>query len=99
VVDAIYLALLDAGVPDREVARVERLVSTFVLGYAISETGGRFAMGTLSVRERRAQLAEADLPAHHRLAAELEAGWSWDAEFETDLDDLVRLVESVAGLS
>jgi AcrR family transcriptional regulator len=99
VVDALYQALLDAGVPDSEVARVERLVSTFVLGYAISETGGRFTMGTLSVRERRAQLAEAELPAHHRLATQLEAAWSWDAEFETDLDDLVRLVENVAGLS
>ena len=95
-VDAIYQALLDAGVPDGDVARIERLLSTFVLGYAISETGGRFTAGTLSVRERRAQLADTELPAHHRLARQLEAPWSWDAEFEADLDDLARLIEDVA---
>lgn len=94
VVDAIYLALLDAGVPDAEVARVERLVSTFVLGYAISETSGRFAAG--DPRERRALLEGTELPAHRKLADQLETATSWDAEFEADLDDLVRLVENAA---
>jgi AcrR family transcriptional regulator len=94
VVDGIYQALLDAGVPDAEVARVERMVSTFVLGYAISETGGRFAAG--DPRERRALLERIELPAHRRLADHLEAMKSWDAEFEADLDDLVGLVENVA---
>jgi AcrR family transcriptional regulator len=94
VVDAIYQALLDAGVPDIEVARVERLVSTFVLGYAISETSGRFAAG--DPRERRALLTGADLPAHRMLAAKLETATSWDAEFETALDDLAGLIENVA---
>ncbi|MGH3203016.1 MAG: TetR/AcrR family transcriptional regulator [Streptosporangiaceae bacterium] len=94
VVDSIYQALLDAGVPDAEVARVERMVSTFVLGYAISETGGRFDAG--DPRERRALLAGVELPAHRKLTEHLEATVSWDAEFEADLDDLVRLVEKVA---
>jgi AcrR family transcriptional regulator len=94
VVDSIYQALLDAGVPDREVARVERLVSTLVLGYAISEAGGRFAAG--QPRERRAMAAGADLPAHRRLASQLDAEVSWDAEFEAALDDLTTLVEGVA---
>ena len=94
VVDAIYQALLDAGVPDSEVARVERMVSTFVLGYAISEAGGRFARNDW--RERRAQLEGVDLPAHRKLITVLEAPWSSDAEFEADLDDLVKLVEDVA---
>ena len=94
VVDAIYLALLDAGVPDAEVARVERLVSTFVLGYAISETSRRFAAG--DPRERRALLEGTELPAHRKLADQLETATSWDAEFEADLDDLVRLVENAA---
>jgi AcrR family transcriptional regulator len=94
VVDAIYQALLDAGVPDREVARVERLVNTFVLGYAISETSGRFAVG--DPRERRALLAGVDLPAHQRLAGQLETAASWGAEFETALDDLTELIENVA---
>ncbi len=94
VVDAIYQALLDAGVPDGEVARVERLTSTFVLGYAISEASGRFTPG--DPRERRALLAGADLPAHRRLAAKLEAAPSWEAEFETALDDLTGLIENIA---
>jgi len=95
VVDAIYQALLDAGVPDGEVTRVERLVSTFVLGYAISEVGGRFAR--LDWRERRGRLEGVELPAHRRLAGLAETAWSRDMEFETDLDDLVKLVENVAG--
>lgn len=94
-VDAIYQGLLDAGVPEDQVARVERLVSTLVLGYAISETGGRFASG--DIRERRAVLERTDLPAHRKLASQLEAACSWDAEFEADLDDLARLIENIAG--
>jgi AcrR family transcriptional regulator len=97
VVDAIYQVLLDAGVPDREVARVERLVSTFVLGYAISETSGRFAVG--DPRERRALLAGVELPAHRRLAAQLETAVPWEAEFETGLDDLTELIENIASRS
>jgi AcrR family transcriptional regulator len=95
VVDAIYQALLDAGVRDDDVARVERLVSTLVLGYAISESSGRFAAG--DPRERRALLHGVDLPAHRRLAAKLEAAPSWEAEFEAALDDLERLIEVIAG--
>jgi AcrR family transcriptional regulator len=94
VVDAVYQALLDAGVPDHEVARVERLVSTCVLGYAISETSGRFAIG--DPRERRALLTGVDLPAHRRLVAKLEAAPSWEAEYETALDDLTGLIETIA---
>jgi AcrR family transcriptional regulator len=95
VVDAIYQALLDAGVPDDEVARVERLASTLVIGYAISESSGRFDVG--DPRERRALLEGVDLPAHRRLSAKLETAVSWEAEFEADLDDLTRLIESIAG--
>jgi AcrR family transcriptional regulator len=97
VVDAIYQVLLDAGVPDHEVARVERLVSTFVLGYAISETSGRFAVGDPG--ERRALLAGVELPAHRRLAEKLETAPSWEAEFETALDDLAELIEHIASRS
>jgi len=96
VVDQIYAALIDAGVPDAEVARVERLVSTFVIGYGASETGGRFSTGTLNPRGRRAQLAAAELPAHNALASWLDTPVDWDAEFETDLDDLERLIEAIA---
>jgi len=95
VVDAIYQALMDAGVPDDQIARVERLVSTLVLGYAISETSGRFAAG--DPRERRAMLDGVDLPAHRKLASNLEAAVSWEAEFEAGLDDLQRLIQDIAG--
>jgi AcrR family transcriptional regulator len=95
VVDAIYQALMDAGVPDDQIARVERLVSTLVLGYAISETSGRFAAG--DPRERRATLDGVDLPAHRKLATNLEAAVSWEAEFEADLDDMTRLIQDIAG--
>ena len=94
VVDAFYQALIDAGVPDDEVARVERLITTLVLGYAISEANGRFA--GRDPRERRAMLEGVDLPAHRRLAAKLETPVSWEAEFEADLDDLERLIENIA---
>jgi AcrR family transcriptional regulator len=96
VVDAVYQALLDAGVPAGQVARVERMVSTFVLGFAISEVSGRFSAGTLGTRERRAQLAPEDLPAHHKLGRWLDAPWSWDAEFDADLADLTAIIERQA---
>ena len=41
--DAVYAALRDAGLPESLVPRVEGLVSTFVLGFAASEAGGRFS--------------------------------------------------------
>lgn len=41
--DAVYAALADAGLSDELVPRVERLLSTLVIGFAASETGGRFA--------------------------------------------------------
>ena len=97
VVDAFYQVLLDAGVPDREVARVERLVSTLFLGYLVSETSGRFATG--DPRERRALLADVDLPAHRRLRTHLETKASWEEEFETALDDMEELIETIASRS
>jgi AcrR family transcriptional regulator len=41
--DAVYAALREAGVPDELVPRAERVLSTFMLGFAASEAGGRFA--------------------------------------------------------
>ncbi|WP_419998847.1 TetR/AcrR family transcriptional regulator [Streptomyces boninensis] len=96
VVDALYTALLDAGVPDREVPRVERLVSTFVLGYVASEVGGRFGPGELDPRGRRGQLPDGAAPAHTRLAEVLDAPVDWDEEFKAGFEEVLRLVESVA---
>jgi AcrR family transcriptional regulator len=93
VVDAIYQLLLEAGVRPRDVPRLERMLSTFVLGYATSEVNGRFSEGTLNPRARRAQFPASEVPGHRRLAKWLDDPVDWDAEFEADLDDLVRLVE------
>ncbi|NUS88779.1 MAG: TetR/AcrR family transcriptional regulator [Streptomyces sp.] len=95
-VDVIYTALVDAGVPDREVPRLERLISTFVIGFAASEASGRFAPGTLDPRGRRGRLPEGELPGHGRLAPWLDLPVDLDAEFEADLEDIRRLVEAVA---
>jgi AcrR family transcriptional regulator len=43
VTEFIYAAIRQAGVPESQVGRLERLVTTFVIGYAASEVLGRFA--------------------------------------------------------
>ena len=41
--EVVYQALHDAGLPDNDVAQLERVMATVVLGFAASEAGGRFA--------------------------------------------------------
>lgn len=91
-VDAIYRALLDAGVPEAVVPRLERLASTFVLGYAVSEVNGRFRAADES-RGRRG----GGQPAHRRLEAILSKEVDWTAEFSADLGDLITLIRLAAG--
>jgi AcrR family transcriptional regulator len=93
VIDAVYQLLLDAGVAPDQVARVERLISTFVIGYAVSETGGRFAAND---RARRAMEPDSPFAAIVRLGPLLDAPWSWDEEFDADVDDLIATIESIA---
>ncbi len=95
-VDAIYTALLAAGVPAGRVPRIERLVSTFLLGYGASMAGGRFGPGTLDPRGRRGQLPEGALPGHAALAPWLDGPVDWAAEFEADLADLNRMIVAIA---
>ena len=83
--------MLDAGAPASAIPRLERLVSTLVLGFAASETGGRF--GPADKRQQLLQAAE--LPGHTAVAQGLESPVDLDAEFESDLQDLLRLVELV----
>ena len=40
--ERVYRTLRDGGVPPSHVERVERLISTVVLGFAVSEVSGRF---------------------------------------------------------
>jgi hypothetical protein len=81
-------------VPPPDVPRVERLISTAILGYAVSEVSGRFGAGTLNPRGRRALLPQDELPGHHALAEWLYEKVDWDAEFEADMVDLNRLIAS-----
>jgi AcrR family transcriptional regulator len=54
-----YAAIREAGVPEPQVGRVERLVTTFVIGYAASEALGRFAHRSLDLSaEFEADLAD-----------------------------------------
>jgi AcrR family transcriptional regulator len=91
--DAFYQALLDVGVPPEHVPRVERLLSTFGLGFAASEVSGRFGPGEPRTRRTgRAQLDPAVYPAHTTLTTVLAQEVDWDAEYEADLDDLAFLI-------
>jgi AcrR family transcriptional regulator len=94
-VDLVYTALLDAGVPAPEVPRLERMLSTVVIGFAASEAGGRFGSGG-DLRSYRGLLPSGALPGHARLAAALDRPVDWDAEFEADLADLQLLIEAIA---
>lgn len=92
VVEVIYRALLAAGVPAKDVPRVERMISSFSLGHLISEVNGRFTAGTLDPEQRRAQFAAGELPGHDRVAAVLDGPADLDAELRADLDDVLDLV-------
>ncbi|WP_313885954.1 TetR-like C-terminal domain-containing protein [Fodinicola feengrottensis] len=95
-IDAIFGALLDAGVPPSEVARVERLTSTAIIGFAMSEVNGRFAAARQPPSVRAEWASAGELPAHHRLRPHLDKKVDWDAEFEADLTDLAAMIESIA---
>jgi AcrR family transcriptional regulator len=95
VVDLIFGALLDAGVPSADVPRMERLVSSFILGHVASEAGGRFGPLTQDVRDQRWAQARDELPGHEKLASTLESPVDWDAEFEADLRDVALMIEAV----
>jgi AcrR family transcriptional regulator len=47
--DTVQAALREGGLPETEVARAERLISTAVLGFAASEAAGRFRQHDQSV--------------------------------------------------
>lgn len=84
-VETIFAALAEAGIPPADIPRTERLLSTYVLGYAASEVGGRFSTGTLTPAQRRANLDPDAYPMHHVLGSHLdhldppaELAWSLD---------------------
>jgi AcrR family transcriptional regulator len=97
-VETIYQALLDAGVPDAEVSRLEGLISTAIVGFVVSEAEGRFGPGSATPRARRALLPKAQFPAHFRLAGHLDTMPDISAEFEADVADLIEMVRRAAAV-
>jgi hypothetical protein len=57
--DQVYEALREGGLSEADIPRVERVISTVILGFAASEAGGRF--GTRSDHEIDADFAAAEL--------------------------------------
>ena len=96
IVDRAYEALLAAGVAPADVPRLERMLSTFVIGHTLSEVSGRFGDGTLDPAGRRAQAPPGTIPGHEALAAQLDLPVDWDEEFRTDLRQLCDFVASLA---
>lgn len=92
-VEQCYAALIEAGVPDAQVPRLERLLSTLLLGFAAAELDGRF---TGRRPDRLSPEIRQELPAHTRLSGWLSGPVDWDAEFEADLADGIHLVERAA---
>jgi len=93
-VEFTYQALLDAGVPHAEVPRLERLVSTFVMGWALSEASGRFAASRMSHQERRQLLGPDEMPARDKVAAVCDTRADPDAEFLADFTGILDLIEA-----
>ncbi|MFG2040420.1 TetR/AcrR family transcriptional regulator [Dactylosporangium sp. NPDC048998] len=96
IVDITYEALLAAGIPPQQAPRLERMLSTFVIGHTLSEVSGRFGDGTLDPQARRAQVPAEQIPGHHALAEHLDTPIDWTEEFHADLRELFDLVESLA---
>jgi AcrR family transcriptional regulator len=94
VIEPIYQALIDAGIPPAQVPRMERLISTFVLGFAVSELSGRFSDGSLTPHDRREQLGPDELPAHFLLSESLDITVDWGNEFKDDLNDIISLISN-----
>jgi AcrR family transcriptional regulator len=94
VVEFIYQALLEAGVPPAEIPRLERFASTFVFGWALSEASGRFAASRMSHQERRRLLGPDEMPAHDKVAAARDTRADPDAEFLADFTGILDIIEA-----
>jgi len=51
-VGVVYEALAAAGIPEHDRPRLERMLSTYVVGFAISEVSGRFPADSAQVLDR-----------------------------------------------
>lgn len=89
VVTATSELLRDAGVPAEDVPRLERMVATFLLGYATSAANGAFWADPVATEPP---------PTGQRRAPGLDAEQEriWRAELAADVADLVAVVERAA---
>jgi AcrR family transcriptional regulator len=97
VVEALYAVLLEAGVPQVRVVRAEQVLSTMVLGLALSEVSGRFYSPDDEAR-RPERLDPAEFPAHHLLGAlpDGRTGPGEDIDEAAALDALIGAFRSPA---
>ena len=93
VVQATSTVLRDAGVPAEHVPRLERLVSTFLLGYATSAAHHAFWP------DPDATDPPAPSPAHPARPPFEPGSDRWRAELERDVGDLIALFHHLRGAS
>lgn len=96
--EVLLAALRHAGLDDRRILQFETLISTWLLGFLVSESNGRFGPGSIPVDQRLAALPPDEFPEHHRIAEPL-ANRDWDQEFERSVETLITAVELASNSS
>ncbi|MFC7403744.1 TetR/AcrR family transcriptional regulator [Georgenia alba] len=90
VMTTMYGILTDAGVPARDLPRLERMLSTALLGFAVTASSGGFWTTDPDLVSGRLVLPDGGSP-----AADADPD-RWRAELDRNVADLVRLVEGAA---
>lgn len=94
VVEAVYAMLSDAGVPTDQVPRVERFISTFLLGYSVSAASNAFWGSAPPILPAASSTAAP--VAHPPHPAPVAASDKWAAELSDDMDSLIDLVRTIS---
>ena len=89
VVTGTSALLRDAGVAESDVPRLERMVATFLLGYATSAVNNAFWSDPAATQPPPAPAPPAPAPAG-------ATQHSWQAELDRDVTDLITLLDHVA---
>src|SRR2546429_699060 len=79
-------------------ALLDGLVGRLLAELPVPGSTAACARAPRAPRARGPPRAPDDLPAPHRLAKWLDQPADWDAEFDADLRDLQRLIETVAAV-
>jgi AcrR family transcriptional regulator len=91
-VERMLQILEQAGLQPRERVTASHVITTYVLGFVLSETSGRFDSGSVPARDRLAALPEDTFPAHKRAARYL-TNLDWSREFDAGVELLIKAVE------